>query len=234
MVGLLSKIDARWGWLALSTYFAVTGLWAPDVSYKVGLLYWGIDVLRFWIIPFAMLLLANRLSRDEPKKETPTLSTERFSDAEKVARFIGGVLLCYFSISLCSRIFSAIAGPILHTTFGIPNGHDTLAAMRSRYMGLERGLVVFYLSLTAAVLEEVFYRGLANQLAGVFKRASINRTVYYLIGVGLFSAYHWPSGAYSIGNAMGIGLVSCIMYRATGKLSIVVVSHFLLDFYILI
>jgi membrane protease YdiL (CAAX protease family) len=220
--------------LALAIYFVVTAIWVPGISYREPLIYWGVDLLRFWIVPFGMLYFGYRLNGGHIARRPSVLREQQLSDAKRLARFAGGLLCCYLSVALGSTLGAPIFGTILHALFGIPYAPDGLVKVQSRYTGPERVMVVFYLSLTAGVLEEIFYRGVADRLASTMKQAWANRTIYYLIGVGLFSAYHWPSGAYTMGLAIGLGWAACIFYRATGMLSIVILAHFLFDFYVLV
>ena len=230
---LVSRIEPKWGWLAFALYLLEAGLWNPHASPIDGVWYWSLDFFRFLALPVALLFAAARLSA-KSKGGLDWIGgyrnyLPRFT-ANDVWDGIGGILLCWILMWVMSYVSNVFVGSVLHTWFGVPDRPDTFGKVLARYEQKYRIPLAFYLAFCAALVEELYYRCLADRLAQGFKKPNANRCVYYALGVGVFAAFHWPSGAYAIGGAIGAGLVTCLFYRKTGKLSIVFGAHFLFDF----
>lgn len=89
-------------------------------------------------------------------------------------------------------------------------------------MGL-RLLVAFYHSITAGVVEEIYYRGL---LRLVFK----SKIVFIFVSSTLFSLIHWEDGIYTMLPAFMLGLLNAIVYCELGSLIPLIGGHFFTDF----
>jgi len=85
-----------------------------------------------------------------------------------------------------------------------------------------------YLSLSAALSEELLYR--AIPLAFLNLQDSRAKWVYFLAVPGIFAAAHWAQGALGAVAAFLMGFVAACLYAASRNLWPNVVGHFAVDF----
>jgi membrane protease YdiL (CAAX protease family) len=91
-------------------------------------------------------------------------------------------------------------------------------------------LALVYLSLSAGVFEEWFYRHFLDRRLTPFIAAWPLRVCATSV---LFGLVHWESGVYAVCNAAALGLVFALLIRATGKLAPAIVAHFTVDMFLL-
>lgn len=95
--------------------------------------------------------------------------------------------------------------------------------------GVWHYVVVFYLAITAALFEEIFYRGLIWRL--IYTASSIHHKsfIYLVVSSGLFGIVHWENGPAEVFSATVFGFVACILYLRLRNLIPLMVAHFLVD-----
>lgn len=93
--------------------------------------------------------------------------------------------------------------------------------------GLARVAVAAYLALTAGFVEEVLYRGLALEVAGLFRRPL---AAYLLLGPIVFALVHWESGPVNVATAWVFGLFASASYVWLRNIWPLVVGHVVTDF----
>jgi len=95
--------------------------------------------------------------------------------------------------------------------------------------GMMHYVVVFYLAITAAVFEEIFYRGLIWRL--VYTASSIKHKsfIYILVSSSLFGLVHWENGSAEVFSATIFGFVACVLYLRLRNLLPLMVAHFFVD-----
>ncbi len=95
--------------------------------------------------------------------------------------------------------------------------------------GNTRYIAVVYLAITAAVFEEIFFRGLIWRL--VYSSAiKYNKSVVYIvISSLLFGLVHWENGLPEVISAIIFGLVACVLYLRLHNLLPLMVAHFFID-----
>jgi membrane protease YdiL (CAAX protease family) len=91
-------------------------------------------------------------------------------------------------------------------------------------------LTVFYLSITAAVSEELYFRGILRfSTFALIRNERIAKWVFILVSSLLFGLIHWKSGLTNIVNAFFFGLVAARLYLWTNSLWPLMVAHFVVD-----
>jgi len=95
--------------------------------------------------------------------------------------------------------------------------------------GNGRYAAILYLAITAAVFEEIFFRGLIWRLvysSGIRYNKAI---IYVAVSSLLFGLVHWENGLHEVISAMVFGVVACVLYLRLHNLLPLMVAHFFID-----
>jgi membrane protease YdiL (CAAX protease family) len=92
-------------------------------------------------------------------------------------------------------------------------------------------VIALFFSVSAGVVEEIFYRGLFRQLVAALCGPTAVKT--YLFGSALlFGLAHWEQGSAGLYRATAFGLAAAILYLKLGDLRPLILAHALIDLYI--
>jgi membrane protease YdiL (CAAX protease family) len=95
--------------------------------------------------------------------------------------------------------------------------------------GNERKFLVIYLAVSAAVVEEVFYRGFLKWLI-VEGNESPQRILTYVLGSSvLFGLNHWPHGIHLVLSTTYLGVVAALLYLRVRNLWYLIFAHTLVN-----
>jgi len=95
--------------------------------------------------------------------------------------------------------------------------------------GNARYVAAIYLAITAAVFEEIFYRGLIWRLV-YSSSIKYNKSVMYVaVSSVLFGLVHWENGLPEVLSAMVFGIAACILYLRLRNLIPLMIAHFFID-----
>ena len=84
-------------------------------------------------------------------------------------------------------------------------------------------LVVMYLAFTAGIVEEIFYRGVTNSVAGKYFGGS--RLVYIVISTSLFAIIHLGGGLANVVSAAFGGFAIAVVYVWSKDIRIPILIH---------
>lgn len=207
--------------LVIAPFFLVgllNGLYV-DVLSKTPWLYWLVDILTWVVLPlFIIYHLYCQYGfglRDygieilsDPRRNRETLSWSAMATLL--------LAIYYFGLSWLTKI---VFPPEL-TTGGyasmVPDGSLQVVA-------------VLYLAGTAAVFEEVFFRGLLRRIIFTFYNESLATLLYVLGSSILFGLVHWENGTAEVLTTMVTGMVACFLYLRINNLVPLIVAHFVID-----
>jgi len=229
MLKLIDRIEPKWGYPAFALML-ISAFWKPPIANGDGAIFWVQDLVRYVLLPLSFLLGAARLSKaGSSPAQTAPVPAKRKGVIRNLATVVVGIAACYFLATLFSTLSMVFAGNLLHLVFDLPYATDQGSQAVKRAGPAYHTLAAIYLSFSAAFIEELYYRYLADRLACSLRWRWLDVTVFTLFSVLLFAAVHWHSGAGSVGNAAGLGLVFGVSYRYTRRFSIVFGTHFLYD-----
>jgi membrane protease YdiL (CAAX protease family) len=84
----------------------------------------------------------------------------------------------------------------------------------------------FFIVVTAAVAEEVLYRGYA---IGVGQEILGSLTIAFIVSLVVFVAAHFTHGAKALASILWISLVMSLLFVVTGNLFACILAHFVVD-----
>lgn len=91
-------------------------------------------------------------------------------------------------------------------------------------------LVAGYMAITAAVVEEVFCRGVLFKL--VVGRGGYGNKLYVFSSSVIFSALHWEQGLPGVISAFAFGFLAAVLYLEFRYLAPLIFAHFIMDLYV--
>lgn len=86
-----------------------------------------------------------------------------------------------------------------------------------------------YFLLTAAFVEEIFYRGLLGLVILDAESSTASRIFYVLIASLIFGFNHWDGGFYKVFVATYFGIVASLVYLKLGSLWPTILGHIAID-----
>ncbi len=92
-------------------------------------------------------------------------------------------------------------------------------------------IVAVFFSVTAGVVEEIFFRGLFRQAVSALFGPTAVKT-YIFTSALLFGLAHWEQGSVGLYRATAFGLGAAILYLKLGDLRPLILAHALIDLYI--
>jgi len=187
------------------------------LNYNISL-FWAFDVFQFIILPLTLFYILNRLYKVHPRNYGIVLP----KTSKEIKTFFQASIYCITLLLLFSlssyqliNIYSYNSGQSSYATF-IPAG-----AMKYP--------VIFYMSLSAAIVEEITYRGLPYLLFKKIITDSYLPLIYISSTTIAFTAIHWENSIASIVLAITFGLLSSWLYLQYKNIMPLIFSHFLID-----
>ena len=188
-------------------------------------LLWAQDVIHFVVIPVVFsVYISKRYSINPPDygliAASPSYPLYELIGASVFTAFIIGLILFPIDYFLY-YVFLAfdLVQPGMSYASIVPTGALKLP-------------VVFYLALTAGLVEEVVYRGIPHKLIFESNRIVSKKVVYVFVTSVAFSAIHWDKGLHLLVSTFIFGLLAAWLYLIFRNLWPLVGGHFLYDFYI--
>lgn len=181
-------------------------------------LFWLADVSQFVILPMAVVAILSRKFKIGPPDYGFASTQKSGASAFNLITLAWVTLLLFAAHELTSKylwLYGNFARPRVTYHHFIPSG-------------VARPYVIVYFAMTAALVEEMVYRGLFWQaLAALSSRYRIG---VYVIGSSLlFGAIHWENGWPEVIAASMFGIGACLVYLRIHTLWPLVFAHFVSD-----
>lgn len=183
-------------------------------------LFWLVDVLGWIVLPSVILYYIYRYYGISLRDYGFTKLTSSNQRREIISwSFLATFILSiyYFSFGwLAWEFIAAPTSPAFSYGGMVPEG-DT------------RYIAIFYLAATAAVFEEIFFRGLIWRLVYSSSTPYNKAVVYVAVSSILFGLIHWENGVPEIFASMVFGIVACVLYLRLRNLTPLIIAHFVID-----
>lgn len=176
-------------------------------------LFWALDLAQFVVVPWLSLWALQRFAGVAPR---------HYGLGPIVGR--QGVFLALIAFPLVIVVCVLGYGLAKILALFTPWGWQASAFLYSRAIpGSPAGAlaVLLYLSLTAAFVEEIFYRG----LPALF----LSRPLYPLVSAAAFALIHWESGTREVVATFLLGLLLAALYLRLRNLWPFVAGHAVTD-----
>jgi len=211
-----SKYPAHYTTLIIFFIGFVNGFYI-DWIYQTNIVaVWAYDVLQFVILPFALFFILYRYHNIRPSDYGIIIpATEKHSLI--IPSIYCAVILCFFWLATYELINSFVPDvPQVGYVNMIPEG-------------LLRYPVILYMSATAAVVEEIAYRGIPLLLFNKFIDRKHFNLLFAVITAVVFALVHWENGVADLSAAFVFGLFSAMLYLHYRNLTPIIIAHFVTD-----
>jgi len=179
--------------------------------------YWAADAFHYVVVPVAVLFFLRRAAGMSPGDYGFRRFGRDVAGWETTGLFLLVLGAYWAAWDPVKQI--ALAHLAKYASAFRPAMHEGLAP---------RLMVVTYLSLTAAMVEEGVFRGLAWEYFQALGR-SWAVPAYVVTTAVLFGAIHSEQGPHGVIAAFSLGLVSAFLYSRIRNLWPFVTAHFLID-----
>ena len=126
-------------------------------------------------------------------------------------------------VAIIAMLVGAIALQILVTKLGFKDKEGSKLQQKIYNLSVSRRL---FIVVTAAVTEEVLYRGYA---IGIGQDVWGSLTIAFAISLVVFVAAHYTHGAKALATVFWISLVMSFLFVYTGNLFSCIIAHFTID-----
>ena len=197
----------------------INGVYNSLLARSSFMLFWLMDIIGWIILPSTILYYLYRYYgiRLHDYGLFPPGSTYQRREILIWSLIATAILsLYYFSFGwLAWRLIDVVPTSFSYGDM-VPNGN-------MRYVA------IFYLAITAAVFEEIFYRGLIWRLVYSSRIRYNKMFIYVIVSSSFFGLVHWENGLPEVVAAIIFGIVACVLYLRWHNLLPLMVAHFFID-----
>jgi membrane protease YdiL (CAAX protease family) len=173
------------------------------------------DVLTRFLLPLLGLVILYKFAKVRPSSYwlASPFAMHRVHKVVALSLMSAALLLTYV-------LFANLISPIEF----LPGAGEQRRDLRSS----EAFFVIFYLAASAAMSEEIFFRGLPRFIIAELG-FRFGGAVYLLVSTVLFGLMHAPFGSYSVLATCYFGFVAALLLIWTNNLCYPLIGHFLSD-----
>jgi len=186
-------------------------------------LFWLADTTQWLLVPFLVWLLVLR-----PHKISfldigfrPLTNKNKPLESFGLGEFALTLFVLAFSYFLVDRIAHTLLARHDGSSFGY--GIAVASLVNLKY------IAVIYLAVTAAVVEEVVFRGLPWLYLSKGDSGTIRKIIYVAFTSIIFAATHSEQGLAGMISTFAYGVAAATLFLRTQNLYPVVFSHFVID-----
>jgi len=196
----------------------LNGLWNGPLYRASPGIFWIADVVTHVVIPAVMLIILMKYCRITPADYGLA------APHNGLGEMLG---LVVFATGLYWISYKPVAAFFGHLLLSEPSPLTYVDVIPEQ--PLAKMAVALYFSSSAAVFEEIMYRGLPLLYATrVLPRTRV-AVSYTFVSAILFGLAHWENGVHEVIGTATLGVVACAMYLKTRTLWPLIGAHFLID-----
>ncbi len=187
--------------------------------------FWTQDLIHFVVTPGVFLYYVYKRFGFTPKDYGLIKGSSAYPTAELlgasffIAFFLGFIMIPIDYMSYYFFLNHGFAAPDFSYKDVVPKGLLKLP-------------VVFYLAITAGLVEEIIFRGIPYKLISESQVIKHKKFIYIFVTSIAFSTVHWTNGLYFLAPTFIFGLFAALLYLKLKNLWPLVGAHFLYDFYV--
>ena len=231
--------------LCLLPYYALgigDGFFLP-VLVRYPAQFWLYDAAKFVFIPAACLLLFHRYFHIHPTAYFFTGRAVDYRGWEWLGvTFLSALMLAVVYFVAYPVLAILLLAPLALVRWMLSLWLD-LPAISLHYEAvfgygvalpddrILRAIVAVFFSITAGVVEEIFFRGLLRQAVAALLGQRAVKT-YIVFSALIFGLAHWEQGSAGLVAATSFGLCAAWLYLKLGDLRPLIVAHTIIDLYI--
>lgn len=187
-------------------------------------LFWLIDVLGNTLLPAMVCLLIYKKRWVTPSKSG--LHREIFRQSKSTVLILLCISLPPVMVWLDAHLL-ALAIALFPDSMPLVNmSYADILPPRGPTTGWARLAAAFYMSISAGLFEELFFRGM---LRALFGKGILHASLFVVVSSALFALAHWEGGTIKLFYTACWGVLTSLAYLAMGNLWPLILGHFLVD-----
>jgi len=198
----------------------LNGFYKPYLA-QMPHIYWVVEILTWIVLPSLLVWIAFR-------NELFTLSDVgihiKIFGRSSWPLFLGATLILPILVVWVDAYSISVAQKLFATNYDAIDFSYRNVVPAS---GLPRFLVLLYLCLSAGIVEELYFRGMARLL---FPKSLAGSLLYIAITAILFSLIHWEGGVWNLTETLLFGLAMSTLYVLSGNLWPLIIGHAITDY----
>lgn len=208
--------------------FEINGFYNPHIV-NFSLLYWVVEIFTWILLPGFVLIygIKNNIYKVSDLGLTVVLK-KNYNKAKNLLLFLLLIfftsILLFYSFKYIEQLFKEI-----FTTNYLEI--DFKYSYTIPQKGAKRIIIALYYALTAAFIEEFYYRALFWKLVKNLKR---NVIIYIFLSSFIFASVHWEGGIINIFTTFFYGIICSIIFVKTKNLWPLIIGHFVTDYFLFI
>lgn len=213
-----SKYPAHYTILIMFFIAFINGFYIEWIFQTNLLIAWAYDILQFVVIPFSLFFILFKYYDITPDCYGILMPSDQFNRNTLIYNSIVSAIILVVFYKATYALVDRFVGDIPF------DGYFNLIPE-----GLMQIPVIIYLSITAAIVEEIVFRGLP---LFIFKKHTNNKyfnIVFVITTSVLFSSIHWESGAPDLAATFVFGVLAAILYLHYKNLIPLMFAHFVGD-----
>ncbi len=208
--------------------FLVNGIYNPLIADE-RLLFWLLEVFAWVVVPCAIILAGILGGVFSLREAGMDLRVGDSADREKNALYL---LILFMAVPpvlyIAYSYFYDLSEMLFPVNFGeVDFDYESMIPKEPHI----RLLVSVYLSITAGIVEEFYYRGILYTVFTDLKRSTVE---YVIISSLIFSSVHWEGGVQNLFATFIFGIVCSVIYVRIKNIWPLALGHFVVDYILFI
>jgi len=218
MINLFSKYPAQFTVLIIFTLQFINGFFILELHKYNPALFWLYDLFQFVLLPLILLVILSKYFNLKPSDYGIIISKTTGNKKSLILVTIYCTILLqlfsFVSYEATKAFFPAISNKNYHSV--IPTGILEIPA-------------ILYMSVSAAIVEEIIYRGLPLIILKNIINDNKLEIVYIFITALVFASVHWENNLADIVSSFVYGVIAATLYLQYKNLIPIIFAHFTID-----
>jgi membrane protease YdiL (CAAX protease family) len=199
--------------------FLISSFFRRELYAHSAALYWLFDFAKFVILPAAALAILARRYAIRPRD----YGMRGVAEHETWGHFLGLNIFLMLILNLVYHVTLYVTWLVLGPEVAQPFYHAINPTGWLRLPG------TIYLSVTAGLVEEIFFRALPLLYLERRFGDAVPRKTYVLGTAILFAIIHWGNGPYEVVATFAFGVLAAILYLRLRDLWPLIGAHVIID-----
>lgn len=218
MIKLFTKYPAQFTVLTIFTLQLLNGFFILKLHQYNSTLFWLYDVFQFIILPLALLFILYTHFNIKPGSYGLSIP----ETTQKKKNLILIIIYCTILLQLFSFVSYEVTKAFI-VDIPYKNYQSVIPT------GALRIPTILYMSLSAAIVEEIIYRGLLFIILKNIINEKKFDFVYIFTTALLFTVVHWENSAADIVSSFVYGVIAATLYLQYKNLIPIIIAHFIIN-----
>ena len=218
MINLFSKYPAQFTVLIIFTLQLINGFFILELHKYSPALFWLYDIFQFVLLPLILLVALSKYFKLKPSNYGIIIP----KTTDNYTSFILVIVYCTLLLQLFSFV-SYEATKAFYPAISYKNYHSVIPS------GIFEIPAILYMSASAAIVEEIIYRGLPLIILKNIINERKLELIYIFSTASIFALVHWENNLADIVSSFVYGVIAATLYLQYKNLIPIIFAHFTID-----